>query len=299
MSDRHVSIQGIRDRLTGLLADWGAELSAVLKELEEKRARVEELEAHAAACNGDLQGLRERVAGQDALIEALKADAEETSTLRNEVRDKDLEFERVSSELDSKKELIRALRRDAEGADRLKSDAKIKDREIEELKAQAARAERRAEELGRELEAIREAAASDSHEESAELEAVRAELEARKTLIKSLRADQERVASLESSLEEKRQIVVQLEASINRNATTITELKRSADAWKRKYQSIKGTSSTAATSVGMPALSETDVRAIEHLEQSVDSKQDATIAIDMRRSLLEARRTAAQGNGEK
>jgi len=39
----------LRDRLTGLLADWGSELAVVLKELEEKRARVAELEAGSAS----------------------------------------------------------------------------------------------------------------------------------------------------------------------------------------------------------------------------------------------------------
>ena len=134
-------------------------------------------------------------------VEALKADAEEASKLRKEIRAKDLDFERVSSELESKKELVRALRRDAESGDRLKADAKVKDREIEELKAQLARSEHRNEELERELEAAHEAGAGKSEEQSAELEAIRAELEARKTMIKSLRADQERVLVLEASLD--------------------------------------------------------------------------------------------------
>jgi chromosome segregation ATPase len=299
MTDRHTAIQTVRDRLTGLLADWGAELSMVLKELEETRARVAELEGRRASHDGELEGLHKRLEGQNTLIEALKADAEEASKLRKEVRGKDLDFERVSSELESKKELIRALRRDAEGGDRLKADSKIKDREIEELKAQVNRAERRNEELGRELAAAREAVAGKSDEESAELESVRAELEARKTMIKSLRADQERVGVLEASLEEKREVIEQLEASINRHVSTVAELKRAAEAWKRKYQAMKGAGSTSATSVSMPALSETDVRAIEQLEKTHEPKNDATIAIDMRRSLLEARRTAAQGSGEK
>jgi hypothetical protein len=48
----------------------------------------------------------------------------------------------------------------------------------------------------------------------------------------------------------------------------------------------------------LPSLSDTDVRVIEQLDKT-GTKNDATIAIDMRRSLLEARRTAAQGTGEK
>jgi phage shock protein A len=118
-------------------------------------------------------------------------------------------------------------------------------------------------------------------------------------MIKSLRADQDRVGNLEASNDEKREIIEQLEASLNRHSNTIIELKRSAEAWKRKYQGVKGHSSTAETSVSLPTLSDTDVRAIEHLEKTVETKNDSTIAIDMRRSLLEARRAAAQGSGEK
>jgi hypothetical protein len=48
--------------------------------------------------------------------------------------------------------------------------------------------------------------------------------------------------------------------------------------------------------VNLPALSDTDVRVIEHLEKAPGGKNESTIAIDMRRSLLEARRTAAKGS---
>jgi chromosome segregation ATPase len=298
MADRQASIQDVRDRLTGLLADWGAELSTVLKELDEKRTRLEEFEIQHATRDGELQSLQKRVEGQEQLIETLKVDSEEVAKLRTEIRSKDLEFERVSSELDSKKELIRALRRDAEVGDRMKADAKIKDRDIEDLRGQVSRAEQRIEEQTKELSAVREVAGKAS-EDASELESLRAELEARKAMIKSLRADQDRIGTLEASIDEKREIIEQLEASLNRHSNTIIELKRSAEAWKRKYQGVKGHSSTAETSVSLPTLSDTDVRAIEHLEKSVDTKSDATIAIDMRRSLLEARRTAAQGGGEK
>ena len=136
------SIQGFRDRLTGLLADWGAELASVLKELEEKRARVEELEGGAAGRSDELEQLQQRVDGQNTLIEACAATPKKRRSCAREVRTKDLEFERVSSELESKKELVRALRRDTDGVDRVKADAKNKDREIEDLKAKLQRAER-------------------------------------------------------------------------------------------------------------------------------------------------------------
>jgi predicted RNase H-like nuclease (RuvC/YqgF family) len=201
----------------------------------------------------------------------------------------------VSSELESKKELVRALRRDGDGADRLKNESKQKDRELEELRAKVQRAEAKASEAAEQLAVLRETSASKANEEQAELETLRSELEARKTVIKSLRADQDRVTALQASLEEKRDVIEQLEASINRHSNTIAELRRSADTWKRKYQALKGDSPTATTSVNLPSLSDTDVRVIEQFEKTGGGKNDATIAIDMRRSLLEARRTAAQG----
>lgn len=294
MTHENTSIQALRDRLSGLLADWGTELSAVLRELEEQRARVAEFEA-----SGDeVHALQQQIDGQKTLIEALRGDAEEASKLRAEVREKDLELERVSSELDSKKELVRALRRDADGLDRLKSDLRQKDRELEQLRDKVQRAERQIAENAKELLVLREAADGQASEEEAELESLRAELEARKSVIKSLRADQERATALEASLDEKREIIEQLEASIGRHSNTIAELRRSADAWKRKYQAAKGDSPTATTSVNLPSLSDTDVRVIEELDKTGAGRPEATIAIDMRRSLLEARRTA-QGSGEK
>jgi chromosome segregation ATPase len=212
------------------------------------------------------------------------------------VRERYLARERVTSELESKKELVRALRRDTAGTARLKSSLRTRVRDISELKTTPQRAERQAADAAALLAGLREAAAGRSSEEESELEALRSELDARKSVIKNLRADQERAGSLQASLVEKGEIIEQLEASINRHSNTIAELRRSADNWKRKYQAVKGDSPTATTSVNLPRLSDTDVRVIEELEKSGNAKPDSTIAIDMRRSLLEARRTAAKGN---
>ena len=104
------------------------------------------------------------------------------------------------------------------------------------------------------------------------------------------------LAGRAASLDEKRDIIEQLEASINRHSNTLAELRRSVETWKRKYEAVKGDSPTATTSINLPSLSDTDVRVIEAIEKAPPGKAEPTIAIDMRRSLLEARRTAAQGN---
>jgi len=297
MTDSTGTIQGLRDRLTGLLADWGAELAEVLKELDEKRARVAELEGGAAGHNQELEQLTQRIDGQNALIETLRSDAEEASKLRAEVRNRDLEFERVSSELESKKELVRALRRDTDGVDRVRTESR---REVEELRAKLQRAEAQVTKTAQEMAALREATHGKKDEEQAELEALRADLEARKTLIKSLRSDQDRIAPLQANLQEKQEIISQLETAMNKHSGTIAELRRSVETWKRKYLALKGDSPTATTSVNLPALSDTDVRVIEQIDKKAGGiKQEATIAIDMRRSLLEARRSSPKGHAEK
>jgi chromosome segregation ATPase len=292
MADVETPIETLRDRLTGLLADWGAEFSMVLRELETKRARVKELDSSAAGRDDELDVLRRQVDGQEDLISTLKSDAEDASKLRREVHGKDLELDRLTSELDSKQELIQALRRDAERMDRLKGDGRAKDQEIARLNAEQARAERRANDLQQELDALKDSS-EESNQDAVELEAVRAELDARKTLIESLRADADRLGALEARLEEKREVIAKLETSMNRHANTIAELKRSVAAWKTKYTNLrsKGTAA-AATSTQLPRLTDTDIRSLEALDGQAGGAPERTIAIDMRESLLEARRTA-------
>ena len=71
MTDSEISISELRSRLNDLLADWGADLSSVLTELEEKRSRVDELEAAAEDQAEKLEALARRVEAQDELIESL------------------------------------------------------------------------------------------------------------------------------------------------------------------------------------------------------------------------------------
>src|SRR5690606_18491151 len=84
MAELHTPIDELRERLTGLLADWGAELSMVLRELEKKRERLAELEADAERHDEQLESLNKRLEGQEGLIETLSADAEEALKLRRE-----------------------------------------------------------------------------------------------------------------------------------------------------------------------------------------------------------------------
>jgi predicted RNase H-like nuclease (RuvC/YqgF family) len=299
MARPDTTTDALRERLTVLLADWGAEMSMLLRELDEARKQAADQDSKTANHGRELKTLEDRNRGQAELIETLKNEASSAAELRSEVRAKDLEIERLASEIESKQELVRALRRDAESTDRLKAESKLKDKEIAGLYKDQRQAEKRIGEISTELESLRESAEHAGSHEKTELEAVRAELEARKTLIKSLRADADRVAALETRLEEKRDIVTKLEASINKHVETIAELKRSGEIWRKKYHDLRSRD-PAATSMEIPALSQTDVAALQQLEQTdvAGAAPEHTIAIDMRRPLSEARRKAAQNQNK-
>ncbi len=299
MPESSTSIEASRERLETLLADCGAEVRRVFEELEQRRRLAETLTAEAAAHDKAIEKLNRTVDGQGELIETLRTEASESSELRRELQEREVELESLKSERDSKLELIRVLRRDAEAADRLRGEVRLKDRELGELRRAKEVLEAEVERLREVADALRDAAESDTGEGAAELESMRAELEARKRLIKSLQADGERAQALEDQLEEKRQVIQSLEASINRHADTIAELKRAADSWKRKFRALKGgedvraaTTSTELPALAPPAVSGGDV------VRAFDLASERTIAIDMRRSLVEARRTA-QGLPEK
>lgn len=256
-------IQTLRDRLTETLAEWGAEMSTVLQELEQKRSALSELESSSAARGEEYEALKAQIQSHDELVASLREEAGEAARLRRERDEKETQIERLSadneskdaqlqrlaSELESKQDLIGALRRETQAR-------------IEALEAQ--------------IRSLREDEEEQAHGESAELAAVRAELDA--------------------TLEEKREIIGTLEASINQHAETIAELKRASDMWKRKYQDLKG-AATTTTATDLPAYVDTSFDAFEALEGesgSADGPSERTIAIDMRQSLLEARRRAAQ-----
>lgn len=317
MAETNRSTEALRERLTNLLADWGAEMSAVLTELDHAQARSEALETSAArqaeegaARDGRLAELEERVQHQNELIETLKADAESAAGLRRAVQERDDELERLRTELAGREDLVQALRRDAEQVDRLRSDARRTERELEDLRGQNARLDSEAKRLEGVVAALEQSVHEESAEGSAEIEALRAELDARKSLIRSLRADADRARTLDRRLEEEREVIQQLEQTINRHADTMTDLRRTAELWKRRCRELKGDAGDAsaietataaarsaseaggATTTSLPAFADTDLAAVaEHLQKD-GAAADRTVAIDMRRSLIEARRAA-------
>jgi pSer/pThr/pTyr-binding forkhead associated (FHA) protein len=159
-------ISTIRERLSGTLAVWGADFSTLLKELEEKCALLQEIEAEVASQSHEVEAAYRKVEAQDSLMETLKSEAAEVVTLRKEIHDKDLELEKKNSELDSKHELIAALRRDAKGNGQLKRDIRTKDKEIARFVKEKQHAQQHAAKLTEELKIS-----------TAKLEAARAKLE--------------------------------------------------------------------------------------------------------------------------
>ncbi len=287
MADLETPIGAIRERLSGLLEDWGADFSTLLAELEDKRARLNQLEAEAAGKADAVQALGRQVEAQDTLIETLNLDADAAATLRKKILDKDLELEKNKAEIDSKQDLIGALRQDTEGIGRLKGDSRLKDQEISRLKTEKEHAEQHAAELSAEFK-ILSASTMTGIDAVAELEAVRTELDARKSVIESLRGDAERAQALEAQLEEKRAVIAKLEALIDRHAKSIAELQRTAGSWKAKYAALKSRdfATESATSPALPELTGEELQSLESAEDVSGDLTDATVSIDMRNSLL-------------
>jgi len=254
----------MRERLTGMLADWGADFSTLLNELEETRALLQEIEAEAANKSHEIETIHKRVKAQDTQIKTLKNDAEETVALRKEVRNKDQELEKKKSDIDSKHVLIDALRRDLKEVKQLKGTIKTKEKENTRLVKEKDQAQQHAEKLAEEVK-ILNASALMGIDATTELEAVRAELDVRKTLIESLRGDAERAQALETQLEKKRDVVSKLEASVDRHVNALAESQQSVAAWKEKYTSLKSpdSSSDAATVPALHKLTEEAPRGID------------------------------------
>ena len=293
MADEDPSISEIRKRTTKLLTEWGADFSILLKELEGKRARLQELETAAAGQSSEVEALSKRVEAQDTLIKSLNSDADETTRLKAELHTKDVELEKKKSELDSKHQLIDALRRDVEGAGRLKGDGEAKDHAISRLKREKQLAQKHAAKLTEEFK-ILTASTLTGVDAVAELDAIRSELDARKCLIESLRGDAERSQVLDGQLEEKRHVISTLETSIDRHVSTIAELKQSVNAWKSQYVALKSLNPSEETTGDpeVPAPTET-IRQVPESPEDVDEDQTAaTTPHDMRDVLSEAQQMA-------
>ena len=295
MADLETPIGTIRERLSGLLEDWGADFSTLLTELEDKRARLNQLEAEAAGKADAVEALSRQVEAQDTLIETLNLDAGTAATLRKKIQDKDLELEKNKAEIDSKQDLIGALRQDTEGIGRLKGDGRLKDQEISRLRSEKEQAEQHAAELSAEFK-ILSASTMTGIDAAVELEAVRTELDARKSVIESLRGDAERAQALEAQLEEKRAVIAKLEALIDRHAKSIVELQQTVGSWKAKYATLKSRDFAveSATSPALPELTGEELQSLESAEDVSGELTDATISIDMRKSLLKTQQ--ARGN---
>ena len=279
MADLDTPIETIRGRLTELLADWGAEMSVVLKDLED---------------------LRERVDGQDKLIKTLSADAEEAGNLRKAMQATELEAEKLRSEVESKSDLVKALRKDADQAVGLGKALKSKDEEIAKLSKANTALESRLADAEERLSDAEETMAK-SHDDSTELKAMRAELDAKTSLIKSLRTDAERAETLEDRLDEKRATIGELEKSIDSQSATISELKESVQRWKDRYAALKSAHDIADSMIStMPdVVAEATADPDDDAETIVDKIAERTLAINMRDALKDARDAAEKPKKEK
>jgi chromosome segregation ATPase len=301
MTDLEKSVTSLQKRLSAMREDIEKEFLKLFGDLENVESVAEQLKSAEDDQGKRLKQLEERAEGQGELIETLTQEAEEARVLRAEVRERDLEIEKLSSELESKSDLVKALRRQATDADQLKATAKQRDKKIFEQQHQLDRKQKELDraageiaELKAELEAENERSNEETVVDVAELDALKAELDARKSMIKSMKADAKRAESLESQLEAKTEAVDALEDAIDQHSKTIAELRRSAETWKAKYEAVKGekVKDKDQTMTELPAFTDTEVEALKELEGKHDDLPTATVAIDMRAALEEARSKA-------
>jgi chromosome segregation ATPase len=302
MTEIAKSMAHLNDGLNAVRDDVEARLAKLLEALQAATQLAEGLKSDEDRHDKELKQLRERAEGQNELIETLTQEAQESQALRDEVRERDLEIEKLSSALDSKKELVTALRRQIGEADQLKTAARHQDKKIFEQQHELDRrqqaldsARERIAGLEADLTALTDQASETMTVDNVEVAALKSELDARKSMIRSLKADAKRAESLEAQLEAKREAVDALEVAVDRHATTIAELRQSVDAWKAKYQAVKGEKldDGTETMTELPAFTDTELEALKALEETCSDAPGATIAIDMRDALKEARRHKA------
>jgi DNA repair exonuclease SbcCD ATPase subunit len=301
MTDIDTPIEVLRERLTQLLADWGAEMSMVLADLEDARGRITALE-RSSAKKGEVDDLHRRLRGQESLIETLRADAAEAAKLRKALQSSELETEKLRSEVDTKRDLVNALRKDLDKSEELKKELKRKDREMAALASAKQDLEQQLTDAVQRV-AQAEESAQDSQDDTTELVAIRAELEAKTELLRSLRTDADRSEALEQRLDEKRVTITKLETSIESQAATIADLKNSVNRWKDRYAALKSGDVTDDTSIRtQPDLSAmtTEIEALDEAAATItDQQAERTLAINMRDALREARSAADQYKQDK
>jgi chromosome segregation ATPase len=271
-------IDSLRERLTQLLADWGAEMSMVLKELEDARARLAEIERSSIDREDELDELRHRIVKQDALIDTLTNDAEEAGQLRKMLSTAELEAEKVRAELESKHDLIKVLRADADKKNTLQDSLDKAEKALE--------AERQAGVELRERVAAAGQTAASSQDDKSELAAVRAELDAKTALIEKFRADAERAEHREESLDSQAKAKAELKESATRTSEVSTESTVTVD-------------DGVTTMRAVPELPFSDLDDEEDdpaAQAATDLLAERTLAINMRDSLLDARKTQEQGS---
>jgi chromosome segregation ATPase len=253
------SFSSLHDHLEGLRKNFDTALDALFADLAQAREAVSELQGAGDEHAGKLQQAEERIAAQDELIETLNQELKDAKSARNDLRARELEIERMRSELATKNDLVKAVR------------------------DQVAKANEHSASLQKQLDEAAEQTADATAMDNAEIISLKAELEARRTMIKSLRDDVARAESLEQQLDAKRETISMLEESIEQNVQTIEDLRKSADAWRAKYMASKGGPAPDIddTLTEHPDFTDTEIDAIRKLEQSGDPS-DKTVAINMR-----------------
>ncbi len=112
MTDRDATTTVLRERLTDLLAEWGAEMSAVLTELERTRQQLAAADERSARLDQAVAEMSARMKDQD-LVATLQLDIGFAPDLRRQLEARDSEVEQLRRTVEELENTIAELKRTA------------------------------------------------------------------------------------------------------------------------------------------------------------------------------------------
>ena len=139
MGSYDFSFTSLQDQLDALRESFDSASAAIARELDQARAAAADLKGAEDGVAAKLQHAEERIAAQDELIETLNQELQDARALRKDVRERELEIERMRSELKTKNELVGTVRKQVDKANDRNKELQQKASELAEKNREAAR----------------------------------------------------------------------------------------------------------------------------------------------------------------
>ena len=170
MAKSERQIEELRERLNGLLADWGTEIAAVIRALEEQKSQAE---------------------SQAENTQALENQANELAKLRQRIRERDLALDHLTKASKERDARIAELEKELKG-----SRARV-----DELERRVAAPDKPAPDSKGSQQAELEAMRAELAARKSMIKSLRGDAERGKTLEKELSSSRESMATMKASIE--------------------------------------------------------------------------------------------------